>query len=198
MLNSSDFYRQQMSTANYKNYIETASGARFYVDEPIFIIEDAAHALGNQCRFMGHISKFYSVAEHCCLVATLMKYFKLGDPKEGLLHDAHEAYCVDMAAPWKVELPEYKAFERKFELPFRRQFGLSDTISPGCKRADWIALFVEAEFLMPSKAADWIIPDETMRVDAQAYAATISYNDIGWSPETASRMFLDYYAQVQK
>jgi hypothetical protein len=48
--------------------IITLSGAKFYIDEcnvSEIPIEDIAHALSFNCRFNGHTSRFYSVAEHC-------------------------------------------------------------------------------------------------------------------------------------
>ena len=47
-------------------FIGTFSGLRFLPLDPNpakILIEDIAHALAHQCRFGGHASKFYSVAE---------------------------------------------------------------------------------------------------------------------------------------
>jgi hypothetical protein len=60
-------------------------------------IEDVAHALGNLCRFAGHTWRFYSVAEHSVLAATLAE-------RHHLLHDAHEAYLSDIPSPVKQRL----------------------------------------------------------------------------------------------
>ena len=63
------------------NKIRTASG--LYIDplnpDPDCInIDDIAHALSNQCRFSGHTSRFFSVAEHCLNVASMLpKHLKL-------------------------------------------------------------------------------------------------------------------------
>src|ERR1035441_7448066 len=80
-------------------FIGTFSGLRFWPLDPDpdkILIEDIAHALAHQCRFGGHASKFYSVAEHSVHVS------KLCAPKDalwGLLHDASEAYCGAVWAP---------------------------------------------------------------------------------------------------
>ena len=49
-------------------WIQTHCGVRFNPTNPALdaiVIEDIAHALSMQCRFSGHTSEFYSVAQHC-------------------------------------------------------------------------------------------------------------------------------------
>lgn len=41
----------------------------------------------------------------------------------------------------------------------RQWLGLPEVLSDGIKRADWLALFIEARALIPSKAEDWIAPE---------------------------------------
>ena len=200
MLQSSELYKKEMDAGRYKNYIETSAGRRFYFAEPKFDIHEIAAALSKQCRFMGHTDRFYSVAEHCVLVADLMDYFELGDPLEGLLHDAHEAYCVDIASPLKVEIPAYKTFETILEASMRKTFNLPDKITDGCKTADWVALFVEANFMIPSKGADWLAPDG-IRELADKYIRKIQMHsiDMGWPWQAAHTLFMEEYnARIQK
>lgn len=190
-------YYKSLVEKGYSNYIETYSGKKFYINNPEFCIEDIAHALSNQCRFTGHTKRFYSVAEHSVLVSRIMTFLDLGDPFEGLMHDAHEAYCADLASPWKVELPEYKVFEKKLEIPLRLWAGLPETVSEGCKRADWIALFVEAGELIHSRALDWQVPDMTMWRDA-AYVKSCLSETMGWAPEVAKGRFISAYFKGSK
>jgi hypothetical protein len=65
-------------------------------------LADIAHSLSNLCRYNGHVSHFYSVAQHSVIVAEQFnifteKYLR----KWGLLHDASEAYLGDVVAPLK-------------------------------------------------------------------------------------------------
>lgn len=64
---------------------------------------DIAHSLSMQCRYAGHVPQFYSVAQHCCIVAELAPAF--GVPSElvghALLHDAHECFNQDIVSPNK-------------------------------------------------------------------------------------------------
>lgn len=84
-------------------------------------IEDIAHSLANQCRYIGHTTEFYSVAQHSMHVCGMVPAeYRL----EALLHDAAEAYCHDIAAPLKAWLPDYQAMLRQNELAVRLKFGL--------------------------------------------------------------------------
>lgn len=74
--------------------MQTFSGALYWPMDPRpedVNILDIAHSLSMQCRYTGHVSKFYSVAEHSVHVSNIV-------PKElamcGLLHDATEAYLT--------------------------------------------------------------------------------------------------------
>lgn len=173
-------------------YIETVKGNKFYFDNPVFDIEEIAHALSMQCRYTGHTSRFYSVAEHSILVANILQ-LEGKDAFEGLMHDATEAYLSDIAAPWKAMLPDYKVMESKLELPMRRFYGLPDLITHDCKRADWIALFIEAAQLIPSGAKDWIAPDG-VKDAAVEYARYLQC----LSPNAARRAFLLRYEELKR
>lgn len=84
-------------------FIITYTGKKFTYDMvyPCDIcIEDIAHALSQLCRYTGHTNTFYSVAQHCLLIADKIP----GGPEvklAALLHDAAEAYVNDLASPLK-------------------------------------------------------------------------------------------------
>jgi hypothetical protein len=81
--------------------IETFSGIHVTPLDPkpeMIRLGDIAHALSNQCRFAGHCRKFYSVAEHCVHVSHLVP---ASYRKAALLHDAGEAYLMDIPRPLK-------------------------------------------------------------------------------------------------
>ena len=176
--------------------IECASGKVFHINNPEFDIKDIAHALSNQCRYTGHTRQFYSVAEHCCLVAAMMERDKQGNPFEGLMHDAAEAYLSDIAAPWKVLLPDYKILEKRIETPLRLFYGLPVDMSPVVKEYDWIALLVEAHYLIPSKAADWVAPTG-IRERANAIIHDPSFNLPAYGPDDARELFLEFFEQFK-
>ncbi len=98
---------------NKMSFIKTFSGKHFYYDKinkDDIDINDIAVSLSNICRFAGHLSHFYSVAQHAVLCSQLVpQEFAF----EALMHDATEAYCQDIPAPLKRLLPDYKRMEEK-------------------------------------------------------------------------------------
>lgn len=93
----------------------------FAPDPEMIDIEDIAHALSLQCRFGGHVTEFYSVAQHSvmCSDMILTHSEELGiSPEnensaafEALMHDASEAYLIDLPKPIKNKLEDYKRVE---------------------------------------------------------------------------------------
>lgn len=132
------------------DWFQTYSGVKFFVQDPRpedFRLEDIAHALSNMCRFGGHSRSFYSVCEHSLLVSYLVpENLRLC----GLLHDATEAYMMDLQRPIK-NLPEFKVFkdvEAALETVMAERFGLPFPFPPELKYADNVALALEIKQLM--------------------------------------------------
>jgi hypothetical protein len=141
----------------WEPWIETYTGKKldFLDPKPEQIdIEDIATALSNECRFGGHTSNFYSVAEHSVLVATICPPDK---QLTGLLHDASEAYLRDIASPIKPHLQNYKVIEEKLMAAISEKFELpmDEWKSAAIKEADIMALKAEARQLLPSQGKDW-------------------------------------------
>ena len=117
-------------------------------------IEDIAHALSNICRFNGHTSEFYSVAQHGVHVSEIC------DRKDmlwGLLHDAPEAYIADLARPIKYAnaMKIYRDIESELMKAVCERFYLVPTIPESVRRADEVALATEVRDLMPMEAKEW-------------------------------------------
>lgn len=111
------------------DWIQMHSGIAFWPMDPRadeVRLEDIAHSLSLLCRFGGHCSRFYSVAEHSVHVA------RLCSPEValwGLLHDASEAYVVDLPRPIKRQLPEYAEIEGLVQFAIAEHFGLRGAIT---------------------------------------------------------------------
>ena len=99
--------------------INTQSGRQVNIAAPdpdTIHIGDIAHALTFLCRGGGHTSFFFPVARHCVYCAREAQ--ARGCSREVvlacLLHDASEAYMVDLPSPIKDGLfPEYREYENR-------------------------------------------------------------------------------------
>lgn len=147
------------------SWILTRSGRKFDLANPMpemVDITDIAHSLSMQCRFNGHTRSFYSVAQHCCLVADL------APPSQqlvALLHDATEAYVGDLVRPLKESMRHfaqshgdeclYDLTERKVWLAICLRFGIDPMLPTSVKHADMVALATEKRDLMPLHPEPW-------------------------------------------
>jgi hypothetical protein len=165
----------------------TASGLDFYpmAPDPAAVrIEDIAHALSNICRYGGHVSKFYSVAQHSVLVSrALPPHLRLW----GLLHDSAEAYVGDIPRPLKRHLVGYEAIEAGVMAAIVTALGLSPAEMPReVKTVDNAIIADEARALMPSRAKDWPGAHGSLEIDI-----------IAWSPEYARAAFMVQYHMLK-
>jgi 5'-deoxynucleotidase YfbR-like HD superfamily hydrolase len=150
-------------------------------------ILDIANALSLICRFGGHLSRFYSVAQHSVLVAALApKELK----KEALLHDAPEAYVGDVIKPLKHLIGEpYAAIERRFEKLINRKFGLDTQKLIAIKKYDIEALKLEHKALQIGDAG------EIMAV-MQNSGMIIGGTEIFYRPLIAKIKFLEEFNKL--
>lgn len=108
-------------------------------------IEDIAHSLAMQCRFGGHTDQFYSVAEHCVRASYLVPP---GHRLAALLHDASEAYLLDVPRPLKARMIVYQEAEDRLMRRISRQFGFLWPMSAEVRAADELMLQQEARNFM--------------------------------------------------
>jgi len=164
--------------------MQTFSGRAFYPLDPCerdVCIEDIAHALACQNRFAGHTTLPYSVAEHSVRCARYVeRRFRALYPHASLeherrailaalLHDATEAYLVDLPRPVKRFMPDYKIAEDRLAGVIELWAGLPkgalgwDLV----KSADEAILATEARDLLSAPPRAWNLRaaplDETIR-----------------------------------
>lgn len=136
-------------------FITTRSGRQVSLLNPQYSqidIGDIAHGLAFQCRFNGQTSRFYSIAQHCLMVTSILPdHLKLA----GLLHDAAEAYIGDVVQPLKVLLPDYQVIESNFNQAIGLRFNVNLDHQEEVKAADLIALATEKRDLLPRERCDW-------------------------------------------
>lgn len=181
-----------MSTeARSSDWILTYTGKRFYPIEPRMQdvdIVDIGHALSNLCRYAGHPPHHYSVAQHSIHVAEDIA--NLGHPRDaqlaGLLHDAPEAYVVDVPAPVKKYLPDYRKIEDRLWQVIQAKFGIPDGIYDDIiKVSDQRVFAAEARDMM-GDPEDW---------KSRKGLVPVEFKIIPWSNVVAKERFMVKFAE---
>jgi hypothetical protein len=176
-------------------WTQTFTGKAFEHTDPspaMIDIVDVAHGLAHQCRFNGHLSRFYSVAEHSVYVSMVVPSVIA---KAALLHDAAETWMGDLPQPIKGLHPQFAFYEamimrqvhRKFHVPL-----MTDEEEKILAAADrWMA-YQEVRHLSPNPdmLQYWPpMPAFTPRVH-------LDWSYAGLLPEDAKVLFLRRFAEV--
>jgi len=161
------------------DWIQTAMGRQFWPMDPrpneVFL-DDIAHALSMLCRFGGHCQRFYSVAEHCVLLA---RAAPRPIKRWALLHDASEAYLVDVPRPLKPFLVGYDEAEAKIMRAVAVRFNLHLGLPDQVKALDRAILTDERLQNMAPEPVPWSTDGDPLGVVLQF-----------WNPERARAEFL--------
>jgi hypothetical protein len=171
------------------DWIQTFGGYPFWPLDPHpedVDIFDIAHALAFQCRYTGHVKRFYSVAEHSYHISHAVS------PENalwGLLHDASEAYLCDIPRPLK-RTPAfgklYKEYEDQLTQCICIKFGLPFAEPTEIKEMDTRILFNEREALLSASVREWgLTGDPIPGLIIRA-----------WTPEVAEIMFLTRFREL--
>lgn len=114
--------------------INTHSGKRVDIEQPdpnTIDIEDISHALSFICRGSGNTNIFFPVARHCyyCAMEAKARGLSSAVVLACLLHDASEAYMMDLPKPIKDNLlPQYRVYENAMlDCIYRKFLGRSLT-----------------------------------------------------------------------
>jgi uncharacterized protein len=182
-----------MTEMRIGNYMHTFTGRKYWPFDPrveeVFI-EDIAHSLANKCRYAGHCTKFYSVAEHSVYCSCIGPE---DEALERLLHDASEAYNGDLIRPLK-RMPEFaepfRIVEEKNERIIADRFKLVYPYPPSVKFADEAVTAREVEDIInkdPNLDFSLVLHDRTNIADITIKCLP---------PELAKAAFLDRFAQL--
>lgn len=177
-------------TANndrYGDWLQTYTGVVFWPLDPRpeeILIEDIARSLSMQCRYAGHVKRFYSVAEHSVHVSYAVPP---ADMLWGLLHDATEAYLIDIPRPIKNMLPEYRIWEARMMDAIALRFGLLGRMPESVKEIDNRMLTTERAVLHHPCDRDW----------GETGPALPGVHIHGWMPNVAYEAFMDRFHQLQ-
>lgn len=137
-------------------YITTYTGKHFNPIEPdssLIDIRDIAHALSMICRGNGHVTGFFSVAQHCvyCAMEAEARNLSRRVILACLLHDAAEAYLSDVPRPLKPFMPQYlEVEEHLLAMIFAKYIGgpLSEEEWEQVKEIDDDLLYYDMEELL--------------------------------------------------
>jgi hypothetical protein len=178
-----------------KNIMMTWPGLRFLdvfdPDPEEIVIEDIANSLGMLCRYNGHVPRFYSVAEHCVLMAnyafeversTMFSFAVLMD-------DAPEAYIGDMTRPMKQRLPEYRTIDDRFGEVIRRKFGIDSSMFHEDMLREYDSRMLRTE--MDAMLGAGLVRDHFPQIAAKKPLPGVRLQH--WAPEEATYQFMDAF-----
>lgn len=167
-------------------WIQTYTGRQFWPLDPNVEdvdIVDIAHSLSMTCRYGGHVHQFYSVAEHCVLMskAVAPEY-----ATQAFMHDAGEAYLVDVPRPIKGNIPGFRDMENLILAVIFHKYdvlpwSMEELLAPAVKDADTRILLTERKVLLPNTRYPWEIEHLT------PLPVTVT----GWPPVIAKRRYLE-------
>lgn len=144
-------------------WLQTYSGGRFHPLNPVVDevrIEDIAHALSLLNRFAGHTKVPYNVADHSLRV---MDHCSPRYKLLGLLHDAAEAYVIDLPSPIKNDssMSNYRLMEARVQAVIFKACGVeapshaANGMPPDVAYVDARMLATEVRDLMSPPPEPW-------------------------------------------
>lgn len=176
--------------ARFGDWLQTYTGKQVYPMDPRpeeIDIRDIAHSLSMQCRYAGHCLSFYSVAEHSVLVShwVAAKGYGRDASLKALLHDATEAYLVDVPRPVKPFLTGYKDAEAKLWRVIAHSFGLTSFMPDIVHEADNRILWDEKAQNMGQCEAQWSGNPDPLGIELKL-----------WPPAVAEYEFTKAYREI--
>lgn len=169
----------------YNDWLQTYTGKKFYPltprveDVDVF---DIAHALSLQCRYGGHVTRFYSVAEHCVILSHVVS------PENALwalLHDATEAYLIDVPRPVKRLLTNYRDIESILMATIVEVYDIEPEMPEEVSIADTRILINERDLLMNPSGFQWKVDEQGLN------PLDLPVPIQGWEPGVAETCYLD-------
>lgn len=188
---------ETISKLTSTTYTYTASGLEFNTQTPNIKdinIKDIGISLGNLCRYGGHTFRFYSVAEHSCLLFDFAtKNFSKEIAVHALLHDTAEAYIGDIITPLKNKIfikdindkliPIKDLEEQILKLIFKKlNFNYSSQIENIVKEIDLRIVLDESAQALNPKPTNWPIHKNPKYTPLNV---TLNF----WKPKEATKQF---------
>ncbi len=142
-------------------WLELVHGTQFYFNSPtsdMIHVEEIAHALSLLCRYNGHTRRYYSVAEHCILMADWVAKQTWATPLDvltALHHDDAEYIIGDLARPVKAKMPQFKELELILDRAIALRFGTLYPFPPWLKEIDARIIQDERNNVINPSDNDW-------------------------------------------
>lgn len=174
------------------DWIQTYTGRAFhYADfnDTDICIEDIAHALSMECRYGGHCAWHYSVAQHSVHVYDALEDLELPAwiKRQGLMHDAPEAYLKDLPRPLKhaIDCGAYRSLDEEIWRWIAMKYRMSPDVHPTVKEVDLRLALDEKAHLLTKGEKEWT-------------GVSASFKPLGitipeWSPSRAKSEFLNRF-----
>lgn len=148
------FSKEDWEELKDKTWIATYTGRAFHAWHPTpeeVTIQDIAHHLSLINRYNGSTRFPLSVAQHSLMV---MERAPQEHKLTALLHDAAEAYVMDVPRPWKPFIQGYRELEDTVMAVIAKKFKLTWPLPQVIKTIDAKMLHTEASQLLPG--AEWV------------------------------------------
>jgi hypothetical protein len=174
-------------------FVETYTGRKFYPALPRvedLTILDIAHALSLKCRYGGHTRTFYSVAEHCVVMALFARHLGLSARVQYhlLMHEGGEGYLPDVPRPIKHFFPDLIVMEKNLDATVREWSGLDHELPPELKEFDSRIIRDERMQVLTPSGNKW-------QTDELVPLGVICQ---GWTPAVAEVNFLQAYQTISR
>jgi hypothetical protein len=174
-------------------------------DPSLFDIRDQAHALSMLCRYLGRVSRFYSVAEHAVRVSRRVEQLLVEAGHKpysaevilgaqwGLIHDNSEAYLGDIPSPWKHTdvFAEYRKYEKPLQSAIAVWLGLPPEEPEIVRRVDSELLGTEARQLKTPIHPEW-----GTFFEGGTLPPEIPGLRLGWAPALAEATYMNRYRML--
>lgn len=107
---------------------------------PVGVIVES---LAKQCRYNGHVPRFYSVAEHSVFCARVGGLISYAVARQCLVHDFHEVIVGDIVSPIKSECPKIADLCRAIDSAILKRWNLGETWDPMAIKIDIFIRHIE-------------------------------------------------------
>jgi len=152
-------FKNSLKNGDWRKEFDSINMSEILKIEDLGVQEVVALETSSKTYFAEGYGAHNSVAQHSVLVSHLCDS---AHALHGLLHDASEAYLIDLPSPLKRsgKFNIFKEYENSLQETIYKKFGLSQNEPQSVKFADTKMLYTEARDLFKTLRSDWEIKKE--------------------------------------